>query len=56
MLLLWTHSCYSAYQFYGATHIPVLSEFPTMFADLSSDEAKTRVRPRLCALCNCSCS
>jgi hypothetical protein len=44
MVLLWTHSCYSAYQFYGATHIPLLSEFPTMLADLSSDNAKTRVR------------
>jgi hypothetical protein len=42
MVLLWTHSCYSAYQFYGATHIPLLSEFPTMFSDLSSDNAKTR--------------
>ena len=45
MVLLWTHSCYSLYQFYGATHIPPLSEFPGIFSDLSSDNAKQRVRP-----------
>jgi len=40
--MLWTHSCYSAYQFYGATHIPELSTFPAIFSDLGSADSKQR--------------
>ena len=53
MILLWTHSCYSAYQFYGGTNIPRLSEFPSMCKELIADDAKTRVRaspPTACFL------
>ena len=51
MVLLWTHSCYSAYQFYGGTHIPKLLEFPFMFKELIADDAKTRVRASPLASC-----
>jgi hypothetical protein len=45
MVMLWTHSCYSAYQFYGAAHIPAISTFPAMLSDMGSSDAKQRVSP-----------
>jgi hypothetical protein len=43
MVLLWSHSCYSAFQFYGGTHIPKIGSFPYMLTDLGSADAKQRV-------------
>mmetsp|Transcript_7386 Transcript_7386/g.10268 ORF Transcript_7386/g.10268 Transcript_7386/m.10268 type:complete len:195 (+) Transcript_7386:61-645(+) len=44
MLMLWTHSLYSAIKFYGSPHIPRVGEWlSNPVADFFSDEPKTKV-------------
>ena len=43
LALLWTHSAYSTYKYYGAQHIPRLETWPNTLKELRSDEAKERL-------------
>lgn len=44
MLLLWTHSCYSAFKFYGSTHIPRVTTWNTNpITDFLSSDSKVKV-------------
>jgi hypothetical protein len=42
MMMLWTHSVYSAYKFYGDKNIPHLSTFPSVLSDLATSKAVVR--------------
>lgn len=42
MLILWPHSIYSAYKFYGTPNIPKLSTWPAVVSEMRSSEAQKR--------------
>merc|ERR1711988_406041 len=43
MLLLWVHSAYSAWKYYGSNNIPLLSTWGNIGTELSSTEAKDKL-------------
>jgi hypothetical protein len=44
MLILWPHSIYSAYKFYGSQHIPKLSTWPDALTEITSSDARARAQ------------
>jgi hypothetical protein len=42
LLILWPHSIYSAYKFYGTPNIPKLSTWPAVVSEMTSSEAQKR--------------
>ncbi|KAJ1461602.1 hypothetical protein M885DRAFT_584622 [Pelagophyceae sp. CCMP2097] len=43
LALLWAHSAYSTWKYYGDTHIPRVETWPNVVKELKSDEAKERL-------------